>query len=124
LPNNGPSFTWDPGTLLVATQQIERDIGALIATVVDFSATKAEAHMKTGAKWTDRTGNARQTLRAAASHAADLSWHEIKLFGGMPYQVWLEIRWGGRYAIIGPSIPIEGREMMKRLNGLITRLKK
>lgn len=62
-----------------------------------------EGYAKEEASWTDRTSNARQTLH---------SWHEVLardvvelwLGHGMEYGKYLEQRWGGRYAIIWPTI--------------------
>lgn len=58
--------------------------------------------MKTNAPWQDQTGNARNGLRARAEGAGNGA--RIVLSHSVPYGVWLEIRWGGRYAIIGPAI--------------------
>lgn len=63
-----------------------------------------EAWMKSNASWTDRTGNARQTLHAKA--AQDLAYDLVAIFfrHGMEYGKYLELSNGGRYAIIGPAL--------------------
>jgi hypothetical protein len=77
--------------------------------------------MKSNAPWTDQTGNARATLGAFGLHSKDFS--EIHLHGGVPYQIWLEIRWGGRYAVISKAVKYMGLALMNRLRGIVRRLK-
>jgi hypothetical protein len=114
------SFEFKPGSLKVNLKRFDHDINALVAGLVDFQGTKAMAWMKVNAKWTDRTGNARQTLSAYGLHSE--TWHEIHLHGGMPYQIFLETRWAGRFAIIGPAVKYHGLALMNRLNGIVRKL--
>jgi hypothetical protein len=80
-------------------QAIQAGAAALAARY----APEIEAWMKQNAIWTDRTGNARQTLSAeAAELSAGLI--EITLSHGVEYGIWLELAHGGSYAIIGPAI--------------------
>jgi hypothetical protein len=30
--------------------------------------------------------------------------HELTIYGTMPYTFWLEVKWSGKYAIIGPTM--------------------
>ena len=61
-----------------------------------------ENWMKANAPWTDRTGNARQTLKTEVVPA--LAEIIIYLRHGMTYGFWLETKNAGRYAIISPAI--------------------
>jgi hypothetical protein len=61
-----------------------------------------EAWMKTNALWTDRTGNARQTLYTQV--IPGLAETVILLSHGMDYGLWLEVAHGGRWAIVAPAI--------------------
>lgn len=117
------SITWTDkgGSIRVNLQKLDPRLYAMIATVVDYTRDRAVGDMKQGAPWKDRTGNARATLNAKAKH--DKTQHILTLFGGVPYQIWLEIRWSGRWAIITPQVPIQGQKLMKRLDGLMARLK-
>jgi hypothetical protein len=99
---------------------IDGDVTALVAAVVDFQGTKATAWMKVNAKWKDRTGNARQTLAGYGEHTS--TYHEIHLHGGVPYQIWLETRWSGKFAVIGPAVKYHGLALMNRLRGLVNKL--
>jgi hypothetical protein len=37
--------------------------------------------------------------------------HELILLHSMPYGIWLEVRWSGRYAIIGPTMFTVAQEL-------------
>jgi hypothetical protein len=92
-----------------------------IDAVVDRQATVATGWMKSNAKWKDRTGNARSALRGIPGRTGN-TWF-IDLIGGMPYQIWLEVRWAGKYAIIRPALTVQGAALMKNLEGLLERLR-
>lgn len=117
---SGPSFEFKPGSLERNLRSFNGNINALVAGVVAYRGQRSLDWMKTNAPWTDRTGNARQTLGAYSVHGDD--FHEIHLHGGMPYQIWLETRFGGRYAIIWPAVKFQGLALMNQLRGLANRL--
>ena len=50
------------------------------------------------------------------------SW-VLNLFGRANYQIWLEVKNGGKYAIITPTIQIWGPRVMANMRGLIERLR-
>ena len=116
------SFEFKPGSLKRNLRTFNYDINALVAAVVDYRGDRSVDWMKSNAPWTDRTGNARATLAAYGLHGFD--FHELHLHGGMPYQIWLEIRWAGRYAIIGPAVKYQGLALMNQLRGLVKKLGK
>lgn len=101
-------------------RELNPGIESAIEKVVQRQAPKAEAWMKTNAPWTDRTGNARATLRAIPVREGDT--HNLELVGGMPYQIYLETKQSGRYAIIQPAMIHFGRILMAQLEGLMDRL--
>lgn len=114
------SFEFKPGSLKRNLRNFNGDINHLVAGVIDYSSDKAKGYMKTNAPWKDRSGNARQTLNSHAEHTSE--YHEIHMYGGMPYQIWLEVRWAGRWGIIGKAVKFQGLATMNRLKGLITKL--
>jgi hypothetical protein len=71
-----------------------------IQIIFDHFALVAENEMKMGARWTDRTGNARAGLVAEASREGTV--FSLNLASMASYGIWLEIRWSGKYAIVGP----------------------
>jgi len=107
-----------PNNLEALPRQVRRAMYAACA----FKAPQAEAHMKSYAPWTDRTGNARNGLKAKATtpgggvHGNVMA---LVLFGSVPYQIYLETRWSGRYAIILPTVELFGPQVMDLLEKLI-----
>lgn len=78
-------------------------IDAAVDLAFDTYEPIAETYMRANAPWTDRTANARNGLRAVHEKEPMVE-HRLILFHTMPYGLWLEVRWSGRYAIIGPTM--------------------
>jgi hypothetical protein len=77
----------------------------------------AQAH----APWSDRTGDARAGLDAVveAARGGDIL---VTLFHTVDYGVWLEVRWGGRYAIIIPTVERKGPELLAKMQHMMNRI--
>lgn len=85
---------------------MQRYIAAIrrgVRAIAQRRAPEIEAWMKLNAIWTDRTGNARQTLQAEVEDLS-LDIVQIVLDHGVEYGVWLELAHGGTYAIIAPAL--------------------
>ncbi len=91
---------------------------ALIAT--ESMAPQVESYMKLNAPWTDQTGNARNGLAARAYQ--DGEEFGIVLYHQVDYGIWLETRFGGRYAIIDPTIEVMGPRVMSSFERILDRL--
>ena len=80
------------------------------AALLAYSKTTAstiEADMKRNAPWTDRTGNARNRLFSRAFEVTsnpDVYEIGVQSGHGVSYGIWLEVRWSGRWAIVGPTV--------------------
>lgn len=83
--------------------EYERAIHTAVRTLLQRYAPDIEAWMKTNASWTDRTGNARQTLNTEVEEVLNEAV-TIYLAHGVDYGKYLELSNGGRYAIIGPAL--------------------
>jgi hypothetical protein len=79
---------------------LDKRVEEAVAIIFDHFALIAENEMKAGARWTDRTGNARAGLVSEASR--DGGNFYLNLASMASYGIWLEIRWSGKYAIVGP----------------------
>ncbi len=66
-------------------------------------APEIETWMKQNHVWTDRTGNATQTLNTEAQLLATQAV-SIQLAHGVEYGIFLELANAGHYAIIGPAL--------------------
>jgi hypothetical protein len=79
-------------------------------------------YAKQNAPWTDRTGNARAGLHTIVNIPPNPTHWEIILAHSVPYGIWLEVRFSGRYAIIEPTIIHEGRLLLQRIASSLNRI--
>lgn len=67
----------------------------------------AESLARQRAPWRDRTGNARQGLVGVGDNSGASQGHwEVTIAHSVSYGIWLEVRFGGRYAIIRPTLDV------------------
>jgi diacylglycerol kinase len=100
-------------------------IDAGVDLAFDAAEPQATTYARANAPWTDRTGNARNGL--FATHEPEpMVRHSLIIYHTMPYGVWLEVRWSGRYAIIGPTMfhiaPLLAAQVAEAVNRSIERL--
>lgn len=109
------SRVFDLDTLSPSLRRLLPVIDAGVDLAFDTMVPVAESYMRFNALWTDRTGNARAGLRAV--HESDpMVRHELVLFHTMPYGIWLEVRFSGKYAIIAPTLEALGPDLMERIS--------
>jgi hypothetical protein len=85
-----------------------------LAEYVRKFAERVENYAKEHAPWEDQTGDAREGLVAKGYYR--FTSYTIVLAHTVDYGVWLEIRWGGKYAIIMPTLEHMGDELMSELS--------
>lgn len=88
-----------------------------IAAAFEYQAPKSEARMKSTARWTDRTGNARAGLFTKTSHTGN--HHELLLSHLMSYGIFLEVRFSGRYAIVIPEIRLAAQDLQRLIRKIL-----
>lgn len=97
-----------------------------LSALLEFESRDIESYMRQNASWTDQTGNARNGLFArpyGENVSAGTSLHMgINLFHTVPYGIYLETRFSGKYAIIVPTIHAKGPGVLEDARGLIGRL--
>lgn len=96
-------MTWK-GDMTTRMNQFGPKVKRAMLVGANAIAPQAEAHMKNNATWIDRTGNARNGLKTQVEVRRNNV--VIYLFHQVPYGVYLETRWSGKYAIINPTIEI------------------
>jgi hypothetical protein len=81
----------------------ERRVNQAVFQVGQYWAAVFEEYAKIHGPWEDQTSNARQSLHGFVEQ---LSGDTVRIYlsGGVFYQIWLEVKWQGRYAIIWPTI--------------------
>ncbi len=117
---NNSRIELDLGRIEGKLDRLGDRIPIVVGGIVERRADIATAWMKDNATWTDRTGNARSGLRAEPEHTG--TSHIIHLMHSVAYGIWLEVRWGGKYAVIIPAIVEQGKGLMEDLNALMRRL--
>lgn len=110
MPSNRIVFTED--TLSPNLKSFLPRMEAALATYLQFQEGPIQDAMRSGAPWTDRTGNARGGLFATADATG------IDLYHTVSYGIWLEVAHDGQYAIIIPSLPVQGARVMAGLSQL------
>lgn len=97
------TFRWDSGRRPSQAWDISRYKDALAKAVLklldEYWSPQVETDAKNNAVWTDRTGNARQTL-AAFGFESDKDVMTLVLRQTMDYGKWLELRFDQKYAIV------------------------
>lgn len=94
---------FDFDSLSPALKALLPRLDAAVGLAFDSMEPRAENYARQNAPWTDRTGNARAGLFAKHQNKP-LQEHSLTVYHTMPYGYWLELRWSGRYAIIGPTL--------------------
>lgn len=113
-------ITWNDRALISQLRTFNARADRAITAAVAYHASRASAYAKQNAPWQDQTSNARNGLFAEAQR--DAPKYRIIIGHSVPYGVWLEVRWAGRYQIIRPTVDHEGPELMKTVSDLYTRM--
>lgn len=95
-------------------------IDAAVGLAFDAMEPIATSYARSHAQWVDRTGNARNGLMAKHI-STPLQSHALVVFHTMPYGFFLEVRWSGRYAIIGPTIQASAPELSRMIVAAVNR---
>lgn len=98
----------------------DRQMKYIIAGQVKYAENDAVAYAKKNAPWTDQTGNARSGLHAKAEITPEYA--QLTVAHSEPYGIWLEVRWGGKFAIIGPTIFFVGKLILSRIESSIKKM--
>jgi hypothetical protein len=87
-----------------------------VFTLASEWATRIANDARAGAPWTDRSGAARKIVGRAFRTAAGAL---IVITGGAPWSIYLERRWGGKWAAIIPALQRAYAAVMASLQSLV-----
>lgn len=118
MANGG--IRWDDRALVDRLKTFDARADRFITAATAYHATQASAYARQNAPWTDRTSNARNGLFARAER--DRPVYRIIIAHSVPYGVWLEVRWSGRYQIIRPTVDHTGPELMRTVQQMFPRM--
>lgn len=113
-------FTMISDTLTPGLKMAPLNFHLRLRAFTEFQSNHVQDHMRLRAPWTDRTGNARNGLFAAARD--DGHTFSVVCYHTVPYGVWLEVKQSGKFAIVTPTLPVEGKRIMSELTGLLPKL--
>lgn len=88
--------------------KLENRTDMAIRAFCDTGALKMQSYAQDNAKWTDRTGAARQRLQGSTEKRAN--GYAIRIAHGVDYGLWLELAHEKKYAIIPDTLRIVGQE--------------
>ena len=106
-----------PAVLVAGLDAYEKRVMAAIAALAKYFEPVLESHAKEHAPWTDRTGNARQSLFSVSELAEDVV--TLYLSHGMEYGKWLELCHSGKYSIIMKTLQAHYGDIKAALDGLL-----
>lgn len=109
----------------INTSGIETGLGDLmklasIKMYAETQAKKLEGYTKEHRPWTDRTGDARKRLTGYVTTTP--KGFRINLAHGVDYGIWLELAMEKRFAILEPTIRLEGPEVIRGMKNLFDKL--
>lgn len=102
----GWGFAWQGLERIDANiESHNRDLHQKLRQAADKLKDEMVAYAQENAPWEDRTGDARRELQGAVVWQDEENFtiflgHGAEIY----YGIWLEVRWGGKYAIIVPTI--------------------
>lgn len=117
------SFRIDLDRLDYNLKNFDRRARNGIEATMRYQAARSETWMRTNARWTDRTTNARNGLFSTVEDIDRNSWLLV-LSHSVSYGFWLEVANSGKYAIVRPALLRANRELMQLLSRLFERMEK
>lgn len=117
-------LTWTSDTLTANFATASDRAVQYLARTTEYYSFRSETFAKSKAKWTDRTGNARGSLSGTytANIGRDSARFEITISHGMPYGIWLELRYNGRFAIINKTVDNQGKAFFDTANKVMAKM--
>lgn len=110
-------FQGGPGRIGAACDAYADQLLAGLGALAQAAAARGETAMRTDARWTDRTTDARNGLTGEAVERGDA--YVIAFYGLMDYTIYLELAHAGRFAIIRPTIDALGPEIVADVAALL-----
>lgn len=96
------SANLDISGVLSKLTSFENKFDAALSVFAENGAQKMEEYAKKNRKWTDRTARARQSLNGKAFKIDN--GYRLQIAHGVHYGVYLEYRYGRKYAILDTTV--------------------
>jgi len=117
----GSGIVWrqPPEVITEGLTRYEERLLAAVGALARYFEPLLENDAKAHAPWTDRTGNARQSLFAVTDEDKRQNLVTLFLSHGVEYGKWLELCNAGQYAIIMETLEIWYPDIMSALEDLV-----
>lgn len=117
---NGCSISFDTKTVLNKIKSMQDKTRSSLRIIADSAAKAMEDYAKNNARWTDRTGNARQRLQGSTR------WDEEALIAAISHNVdygmWLELCNGKKYAILEEALNSQAQNLLEAYQRFLNQL--
>lgn len=114
------SFKFNGSKLLSSLQYIEDRTVMGVRMLAETGALNMEKDAKEQARWTDRTGHARQRLKGSVQ-LREFGFR-VQLAHGVDYGLWLELANEKRFAIVEPIVRFSSPYIMQDFEKLMEKL--
>lgn len=120
----GLVWTADPKTIADKLKGATEKAHFYLSRTTELYSLRAETYAKSKAPWTDRSTNARSGL--ASTYRGEISSSgarfEIDVFHRVPYGIWLELKYNGKWSIINKTISVEGPRFFSTANKVMAKM--
>lgn len=107
---SGCSISFDTKDVLRKLESMQAKTRKSLQIIADSAVKAMESYAKTNARWTDRTGNARQRLKGSTR------WEEDALIAAISHNVdygmWLELCNEKKYAILEEALNSQAQNLL------------
>lgn len=117
---SGCSISFDTKTVLKKLDAMQAKTRAALQIIADSAVKAMETYAKDNARWTDRTGNARQRLKGSTR------WESTALIAAITHNVdygmWLELAHGKKYAILEEALNSQAQSLLEAYHRFLDQL--
>lgn len=117
---SGCSLSWDTKDVLKRLEQMQAKTRAALQIIADTAVKAMEAYAKNNARWTDRTGNARQRLKGSTRWEQDALIAAIS--HNVDYGMWLELCHEKKYAILEEALNSQAQNLLDAYQRFLNQL--
>lgn len=113
--------TIDDSDVRQGLDSLKRQVEAGLIIYGETAAKDFESYAKKNRPWTDRTGNARRSLRGYVE--TFLHGIRICIAHGVYYGIHLELAHGKKYAILEPTVRLNSNDVIKGIKAMWSAIK-
>lgn len=117
---NGCHISWNTKDVLKRFEQMQAKTRASLEILANSAAKAMETYAKNTARWTDRTGNARQRLKGSTR------WDQTALIAAISHNVdygmWLELCHEKKYAILEEALNSQAQNLLEAYRRFLDQL--